>query len=68
MVLGFSDLNKTQVYKKPFRDSRHHEIEIITIFNYLSLFKPKEHTEVYHIRKPNDKCFVFEIENIDIFM
>ena len=32
-------------------------------FNYLNLFKPNEHTEDYHLRKPNDENFLFEIEN-----
>ena len=27
MVLIFSDLNKAQIYKMPYRDSPHHEIE-----------------------------------------
>ena len=27
------------------------------------MFKPNEHTEVYDIRKPNDKNFPFEIED-----
>ena len=30
-------------------------------FNYLSLFKPNEHTEDYHIRKQNDEIFRFEV-------
>ena len=29
----------------------------------LSLFKPIEHTEVFHIRKPNNKNFLFEDED-----
>ena len=29
LVLIFSDLNKTQVYKMLYRDSPHHEIEIV---------------------------------------
>ena len=29
MVLLFTDLNKAQIYKIPYRDSPHHEIEIL---------------------------------------
>ena len=50
----------------PSRDSAHHEIEILMRFNYLNIFIPNEHTGEYCIRKPNDKNFLFESE--DIFM
>ena len=29
----------------------------------MDLFKPNEHTEDYHFRKPNDENFLFEIED-----
>ena len=29
MVLFFTDLNKAQIYKMPYRDSPHHEVEIL---------------------------------------
>ena len=61
MVLIFCDLNKAQIYKIPYRNSQHQEIEIIMSFNYVNVFKPNEHTEDYHIRKPNDENFLFEI-------
>ena len=61
MVLIFSDLNKAQIYKMPFRDSPHHEIEMLMSFDYLHLFRPNEHTEDYHIRKPNIENFLFKI-------
>ena len=32
-------------------------------FKYLNLLKQNEHTEIYHIRKPNDKNFLFQTEN-----
>ena len=32
-------------------------------FDYLYLFRANEHTEDYHIRKPNDENFLFKIEN-----
>ena len=61
MVLIFSDLNKAQIYKMPYRNSPHQEIEILMSFNYLNLFKPNEHSEDYHTRKPNNEKFLFEI-------
>ena len=63
LVLILSDLNKAHIYKMPYRDSPHHEIEIVMRFNYLNLLKPNEHTEDYHIRKPDDKIFLFEIKD-----
>ena len=45
----------------PYRDSPHHEIEILMSFKYLYLFKPNEHKEDYNNRGPNDKNFLFEI-------
>ena len=62
MVLLFSVLKKAQIYKMPYRDSAHHEIEILMSFDYLHLFRPNEHSEDYHIRKPNDEYFLFKIE------
>ena len=47
----------------PYRDSPHHEIEILMIFDYLHLFRPNEHTEDYHVRKPNNANFLFKIED-----
>ena len=58
LVLIFSNLNKAQIYKKPYRDSPYHEIEIVMSFNYLNVFKPNED---YVIRKPNNEKFLFEI-------
>ena len=60
MVSISSDLNKAPIYKMPYRNSPHDEIEIVMKFNYLNVFKPDEHTEDYHIRKPNDENFLFE--------
>ena len=57
MVLIFTDLNKAQIYKLPYRDSPHHEIERLMSFDYLHLFRPNEHTEDYHIRKPYNANF-----------
>ena len=62
LVLIFSDLNKTQICKKPYRDNLHQEIEKLLSFDYLNLFKPNEHTEEYYKIGQNDKSFLFEIE------
>ena len=45
----------------PYRDSPHREIEIVMSFDYLHLFRPSEHTEDYHIRKPTLKIFCSKI-------
>ena len=45
LVLIFSVLNKAQIYKMPFRDSPHHEIELPISFNSSNWFKPAEYTE-----------------------
>ena len=63
IVLIFTDLKKTRIYKIPYRESPHHEIEILMSFDYLHWFRPNEHSEDYHIRKPNDENLLFEIED-----
>ena len=63
IVLVFTDLKKAQIYEILYRNSPHQEIEIIMSFDYLHLFRPNEHKEDYHIRKPNDEKFLFEIED-----
>ena len=47
----------------PCKVSSHDEIEILMSFNFLNVFKPNEHTEHYHVRKPNDENFLFEIDD-----
>ena len=42
MVLIFTDLKKAQIYKIPYRNSPHHEIEILMSFDYLHVFGPDE--------------------------
>ena len=37
-------------------------------FKYLDLFKPNGHTEGYHIRKPNNETFLFEIEEKKLYL
>ena len=63
LVLIFSDLNEAHIYEMPYRNSSHDEIDIVMSFKYLKLFKPNEHKEEYHIRKPIDEKFLFEIED-----
>ena len=63
MVLIFNNLNKGQNYKIPCRGSPQHKIEILKSFDFLKVFKPNKHTEDYHIRRPNDENFLFEIED-----
>ena len=53
MVLIFTDLKKAQIYKMPYRNSPHQEIEIIMSFDYLHLFGPDENNK--------DGIFLFEI-------
>ena len=60
MVLIFTDLKKAEICKILI-EVPHQEIEILMGFDYLNLFKPNEHTEDYHTRKPNDENFLFEI-------
>ena len=62
-VLLFTDLNKGQIYKMPYKDSPDHGTEILMSFDYLNVFRPNEHTEEYYIRKPNNANFLFKIEN-----
>ena len=63
LVLIFTDINEAQIYKMPSRESSHDEIEIVMSFNFLKLFKPNEHAEKYHNRKPNGEIFLFEVED-----
>ena len=63
MVPLFTDLNKAQIYKIPSRISPHREIEILMSFDYLHLFRPKEHKEDCHIRKRNNQYFLFKFEH-----
>ena len=55
MVLIFTDLKKAQIYKMPYRDSPHQEIEIVMSFDYLHVFGPDENNK--------DGNFLFEIED-----
>ena len=55
MILIFTDSKKAQIYKMPYRNSDHQEIEIVTKFDYLHVFGPNENNK--------DGNFLFEIEN-----
>ena len=55
IVLIFADLKKAQIYKMPYRDSPHHEIEILMSFDYLHVFGPDENNK--------DGNFLFEFED-----
>ena len=46
----------------PYRSSQNHEIERVMSFSCLNVFKLNEHTEDFHLRKPNHEKFLFEIE------
>ena len=53
IVLISTDLKKAQIYKMPYRDSPHHEIEIVMSFDHLHVCGPDE--------KNKDGIFLFEI-------
>ena len=53
LVLIFSDLKKAQIYKIPYRNSPHQEIEKGMSFEYLHVFGPDENNK--------DGNFLFEI-------
>ena len=55
LVLIFTDLKKAQIYKIPYRNSPHQEIEIVMSFDYLHVFGPDENNK--------DGNFLFEIEH-----
>ena len=63
LVLIFSDPTKAQIYKVPYRNSPYHEIKIFMSFEILNLFKQNKHTEDSYNRGPNDRNFLFEIED-----
>ena len=63
LFLIFSNVNKAQIYKVPYRNNPHKEIEILMNFTYLNLFRSNEGIEGYHLRKPHDANFLFQIED-----
>ena len=63
MVLIFTDLKKAQIYKMPYRNSHHQEIEIVTKFDYQHLFRPFGLDERTHARRETNENFLFKIED-----
>ena len=63
LVINFSNLNTAQIFKTPYRNSPHLEIELLMKFTCLTLFEPNEHSAEYYNRGPNDKTLLFENED-----
>ena len=63
MVLIFTDLKKAQIYKMPYRNSHHQEIEIVTKFDNQHLFKPFDLDKKTHARIVTGENFLFKIED-----
>ena len=63
IVLIFTDLKKAQIYKMPYRNSHHQEIEIVTEFDYQHLFRPFGLDERTHARRETNENFLFKIED-----
>ena len=65
MVLIFDDLKKAQIYKMPYRNSPHQEIEKVLSFDYLDVFGPdKDNKDGNFLFKIEDKKFVHVGENV----
>ena len=63
MVLIFTDLKKAQIYKMPYRNSCHQEIEIVKNFDYQHIFKPFDLVKKTHAKIVTDENFLFKIED-----
>ena len=63
MALIFTDMKKAQIFKKPYRDSPHQEIEMVTKFEYEHLFKSFDLDKKTHARIVADENFLFKIED-----
>ena len=63
LVLIFTDLQKAQIYKMPYRNSPHQEIEMVISFEYLQLFKPNKLDNKTHAGIQTNKNFLFKIED-----
>ena len=53
IILIFSDLKRAEIYKMPYRNSPHQEIEKVMSFDYLHVFGPDENNK--------DGNFLFKI-------
>ena len=70
MVLIFTDLEKTQIYKKPYRDSPHQEIEIVMSFDYLQVVGLDENENNKNgnfLFEIGDKKYIYVGENLFSF-
>ena len=63
MVLILNDLKKAQIYKLPYRNNHHQEIEIVTKFDYQHLFKPFGLHKITHASIETNEYFLFKIED-----
>ena len=63
LVLIFGDSTKAQICKVPCRNNPYHESKKLMSFKILTLFQPNKHTEDSYNRGPNDRNFLFEIED-----
>ena len=54
---------KAQIYKMPYRNSPHQEIEMVISFDYLQMFKPNELDKKTHAGIQTNKNFLFKIED-----
>ena len=62
LVLIFSVLNKTQVYKMPYRDSPHHEIEINMNFTYRMCLNQVNTQKIITLQSRTLKSFYSKLE------
>ena len=68
LVLIFSDLKKAQIYKIPYRDSPHREIEILMSFDYLHVYGPDENNKAgIFLFEIDDKKYIHVGENVFSF-
>ena len=65
MVLIFDDLKEAQIYKMPYRNNPHQEIEKVMSSDYLHVFGPdKDNKDGNFLFKIEDKKFVHIGENV----
>ena len=63
LVLIFVKIKKAQIYTYPNRVDEYDTIKLIIKFDYKRLFRPNKHLEHYHVTKPEDKKFLFKIND-----
>ena len=47
LVVIFTNENRAQVYKMVCKDIPKNEFELVMTFNFINLFRPKDHKEEY---------------------